>query len=129
MIYYKVVGNYFMEVYIMALQIKTIRGKKYVYDVKSFWDKEQKKYRKRTVYMGPCLNAETKEYAPKKVNIVKIQRGTTAIADGENSKQVVKYGDAHLLWECLKKSKLFGALLRILPPYSDSFLGMIFYQN
>jgi len=113
----------------MALQIKTIRGRKYVYDVKSFWDKEQKKYRKRTVYMGPCLNEETKEYAPKKANAVKACGCTEHSGfKSEQSKQIVRYGDAHLLWECFKKSKLFDALKKVLPPFSDSFLAMVFYK-
>jgi len=54
----------------MALQIKTINGKKYVYDVKSYWCKEQKKYKKKTYYMGPCINESTKEFAPKKTSII-----------------------------------------------------------
>ena len=109
----------------MALQIKTIRGRKYVYDVKSFWDKEQKKYRKHTTYMGPCINESTKEYAPKKRDTIKTYETTESTV---NNKQIVNYGDTHLLWECLKKSPLFKAFMKILPPLSNSFLSLLFYK-
>ena len=79
----------------MALQIKTIRGRKYVYDVKSFWDKERKKFRKHTTYMGPCINEETKEYAPKKKEIIKVSA---------SNKQILNYGDAYHLQNTLART-------------------------
>ena len=39
-------------------KIKIINGKKYAYDLKSFWDKEQKKYRKKSVYLGRVIDDE-----------------------------------------------------------------------
>ena len=39
-------------------KIKIINGKKYAYDLKSFWDKEQKKYRKKSVYLGRVTDDE-----------------------------------------------------------------------
>ena len=39
-------------------KIKVINGKKYAYDVKSFWDKNQKKYRKKSVYLGRVTGNE-----------------------------------------------------------------------
>jgi transposase len=109
----------------MALHIKTINGSKYVYDVKSYRDKETKKVKKKTTYMGPLVNAETKEYGPKRREVIKERKMAEAAA---NPKQIVNYGDAFLLWESLKKSPLLQAFLRILPPYSDSFLAMLFYK-
>src|SRR5215469_6062249 len=91
-----VVGNYHIGGLIMALQIKTIRGRKYVYDVKSFWDKQAKKFRKRTTYMGVCINEKTKEYAPKVARVSKINT---------ERKGIVSFGDSNLLNECLKQSK------------------------
>ena len=41
-----------------AIHIKRIRGHEYAYDVTSYWDKEQKKYRKKTVYVGKVLDKE-----------------------------------------------------------------------
>ena len=109
----------------MALHIKTINGSKYVYDVKSYRDKETKKVKKKTTYMGPLVNAETKEYAPKTRAVIAEKRAQEA---ADNPKQVISYGASFLLWECLKKSPLMKAFLRVLPPYSDSFLAMLFYK-
>ena len=39
-------------------KIKIINGKKYAYDLKSYWDKEQKKYRKISVYLGRVTDDE-----------------------------------------------------------------------
>ena len=103
----------------MALQIKTINGNKYIYDVKSFWDKEQKKYRKNTTYMGACVNEETKEYAPKKKDIRK---------PSHESKGILNYGDTNLLWECLKTSNLKDVVADVLPDSQDSLNALLCYK-
>ena len=103
----------------MALQVKEINGRKYVYDVKSFWDKAQKKYRKSTVYMGPCINEKTKEFAPKKKNIDKLSA---------ESRCILNYGDTNLLWESLQNSKLKTITAAILPEHQDSLYALMFYK-
>lgn len=101
----------------MALHIKTIRGKKYVYDVKSYRDKESKKIKKSTTYMGPLINEQTMEYAPKRSKI-RLQ------AD----RQVLNYGDSHLLWESLKRSGLAEVFNNILPNEQDTLNALVFYK-
>jgi len=49
-----------------GVKIKNIGGRNYAYDMISYWDKESKRYRKHSVYLGVVTNVETKEYAPKK---------------------------------------------------------------
>jgi len=101
----------------VALQIKTIKGKKYIYDVKSYWDKETKKYKKETIYMGRCLDEKTKAYAPKK-----------GIASVSECKEILSYGDAKLLHESLEKSELSKAISEILPEEQDTLKALIFYK-
>ena len=75
--------------------------------------------------MGVCINEETKEYRPKKQEFINTQK---ASGSEDANKQIVNYGDANLLWECLKKSPLFTAFMKILPSFSGSFLAMLFYK-
>ena len=50
----------------MALQVKEISGRKYVYDVKSFWDKKQKKVQKINCLYGTLHQRENQRvYAQK----------------------------------------------------------------
>ena len=102
----------------MALQVKTIRGRKYIYDVKSYWDKEAKKYRKTTVYMGPCVNEETREYAPKKSSVVKTS----------TNREIVNFGDTNILHRCLQNSKLNKAIEAILPDSIDTLKVLLFHK-
>jgi hypothetical protein len=112
------VGNYHIGGGFMALQVKTIRGKKYVYDVHSFWDKELKKYRKKKIYMGPCINEETREYTPKKKSVV----------SKSTDRKIVNYGDTNIIWECLKKSKLKPAFADILPDEADTIYSLLCHK-
>jgi len=41
-----------------AIHIKTIKGNDYAYEVTSYWDKELKKRRKKTVYVGRVIDKE-----------------------------------------------------------------------
>jgi hypothetical protein len=101
----------------MALHVKTIGGHKYVYDVKSVRDKESKKVKKITTYMGPLLNAETKEYSPKKTSVVSAGR-----------RQILHYGDTCLVWESLKQSEFFKIFNVILPDKQDTLNALICFK-
>ena len=50
------------------IKIKNIGGRDYAYDMISYWDKDLKKYRKKSIYMGVITNKETKEYRPKEIH-------------------------------------------------------------
>jgi hypothetical protein len=50
------------------VKIKNINGKDYAYDMISYWDKDKKKYSKKSIYLGIVTNRETKEYIPKKAD-------------------------------------------------------------
>jgi len=62
-----------------AIHIKRIRGHEYAYDVTSYWDKEQKKYRKKTVYVGKVLDKEKGLYekrSDRAGNVEQSKKGT-----------------------------------------------------
>ena len=98
----------------MALHIKTIRGKQYVYDVKSVRDKETKKVKKITTYMGPCTNPETKEYSPKRSKFV-----------SSEDKVVLNYGDTKIVSESLNNSRLAPLFREILPEEQDTLNALV----
>jgi hypothetical protein len=101
----------------MSLHIKTIGSRKYVYDVKSYRDKETKKIKKITTYMGPLINSKTKEYAPKKSKIVTM-----------SDRQILNYGDTNLLWESLKKSNLADVFRAILPNEQHTLNALLCFK-
>jgi transposase len=103
----------------MALQIKTINGNKYIYDVKSYWCKKSKKFKKTTTYMGPCINEKTKEFAPKKKNRPEILK---------QDKEILNFGDTNLLWESLQNSSIKDVVANILPEHQDSLNAMLCYK-
>jgi len=48
------------------IKIKTINGIQYAYDMKTVWDKENKKYGKKSTYLGKVADLETMEIIPKR---------------------------------------------------------------
>ena len=104
----------------MALHVKLINGRKYVYDVKSYRDSETKKVKKKTTYMGPCTDEKTKSFAPKKKQAV--------TKDDFSNRQIVNYGDANILWRSLMASDLAPAIFDVMPDNKDTLLALIFYK-
>lgn len=100
----------------MAIHIKHINGHDYAYDVKSVWDKEKKKVRKITTYLGRITNLETKQY--KKVRTPKAPQ----------EKSILNYGDTYLINESLKNSTLCKDFEAILPAEQDSLKSLIYYK-
>ena len=69
----------------MAIHIKNIKGHDYAYDVKTVWDKEAKRYKKQTKYLGTVIDKEAKTYE---------RRRNPKIME-ENL--ILDYGDAYIL--------------------------------
>jgi hypothetical protein len=96
-------------------KIKTINGKKYAYDMQSYWDKEQKKYRKRSVYLGRVLDEDSGEYEKKQ----------TACND---SPLILNYGDTFSINACLEQSVYAEVFKQILPKQNDTLMSLICYK-
>jgi hypothetical protein len=99
-------------------KIKTINGKKYAYDMRSYWDKEQKKYRKESVYLGRVINAESGEYE-KKQTVVNVDNDTPLI---------LNYGDTLSINTCVEKSVYAEVFKNISPKQNDTLMSLICYK-
>jgi transposase len=100
----------------MTIHIKNIKGHDYAYDVKTFWDKEQKKYKKQTKYLGTVTSREPLVYERKRnPNILK-----------ENL--ILDYGDSYLLYETAKNSGLADVFSDALTKERDTLWALLFFK-
>ena len=104
-----------------AIHIKKIRGHEYAYDVTSYWDKEQKKYRKKTVYVGKVLDKEKGLYE---------KRSDRAGNVEERLRQslILSFGDTYALSEFLEKLPLGRLIEKSLPEEGDTLKGLLYYR-
>jgi len=100
----------------MALRIKNIKGHDYAYDVKTVWDKEAKKYRKQTKYLGTVIDREAKTYERK--------RGATITEE----KLILDFGDVFILSETAQSCGLFEVFDNVLPKERDTLWALIFFK-
>jgi transposase len=100
----------------MALRIKKISGHDYAYDVKTVWNKEEKKYKKQTKYLGKVIDKEAKTY--EKVRSQKVKE----------EKLILDYGDTYILSETAKKVGLYEVFSNVLPKESDTLWTLLFFK-
>jgi len=96
-------------------KIKIINGKKYAYDVKSFWDKEQKKYRKKSVYLGRVIDDEN--------SIIEKTQPTR-----EDPSLILAYGDTYTINACVKQSVYYDIFSTLMPGQSDTLMSLVCYK-
>jgi transposase len=99
-------------------KIKTIDGKKYAYDMKSYWDKEQKKYRKKSVYLGRVIDEESGAYEKKQ----------TVADTGNDSPLILNYGDTFSINSCLEQSAYAEVFKDVLPKQNNTLMSLICYK-
>jgi len=100
----------------MATHIKNINGHEYAYDVKTVWDKEAKKYKKQTKYLGTVTDKESKTYERRyglKTTLEKL---------------ILDYGDSYILSETAKSSGLYEIFDRVLPKEKDTLWALLFFK-
>ena len=100
-----------------GVKIKTINGTQYAYDMISYWDKEQKKYRKKSVYLGKIVNADTKEY---------IQKNTSQNISA--SELILNFGDSYSIMKAVENSIFNDCLKNILPRNYDTLMSLACYK-
>jgi transposase len=96
-------------------KIKTINGKKYAYDMQSFWDKEQKKYRKKTVYLGRVVDEENSVFEKKQYAI-------------QDTPVILNYGDSFTINACVERSVYSGLFKSVLPKQNDTLMSLICFK-
>ena len=102
-------------------KIKIINGKKYAYDLKSYWDKEQKKYRKISVYLGRVTDDENSIVITRgrkaKESIAKAQE--PSIEGGQIIKKVLEFFQ---LFMCVTLAKRLLSMVLIAVNVSDNLI-------
>jgi len=99
------------------VKIKKIGGREYAYDMISYWDKDLKKYRKKSICLGVVTNKEAKEYRPKEVR--KEQSAECEI--------IQNFGDCYSINHVVNACG-FGSVLQVLPVNYDTLMSLICYK-
>jgi hypothetical protein len=98
------------------IQHKKVKNKTYAYEVTSYWDKDLKKTRKHSKYLGP-VHEETKEIIP----FIKKNK--------EIEKLILDFGDGYFLYEFIKQcSGLFEVLNNTIFYKLKEIFPMIIYR-
>lgn len=100
----------------MATHIKVINGREYAYDVKTIWDKQTKKYKKQTKYLGTVTDKESKTYERR--------YGLKTVPE----KLILDYGDSYILSETAKSSGLEAVFNGVLPKETDTLWALLFFK-
>jgi len=104
-----------------GVKIKSIGGRNYAYDMISYWDKEAKKYRKKSVYLGIVTNLETKEYTPKKT--------VPEISGASPEKELIQnFGDTYSIGMVMENSVFNEAIKDTLPNDYDTLMSLVCYK-
>jgi transposase len=100
----------------MAIHIKNIKGHDYAYDVKTVWDKEAKRYKKQTKYLGTVIDKEAKTYE---------RRRNPKIIE-ENL--ILDYGDAYILSQTAQSCGLYEVFDNVVPKEKDTLWALLFFK-
>ena len=100
-----------------GIKVKKIDGRSYAYDMISYWDKESKKYRKRSIYLGAITNNQTKEYTPKK-----------ALSPVLQNELIQNFGATYSIAKVLENGGLNKIIEGILPDETDTLLSLICHK-
>jgi transposase len=95
---------------------KVIRNKTYAYEITSIWDKENKKTKTKSRYLGP-VDPETKE-------IIKFSKKI----DFGKEKLILDFGDAYFLNEFVTSSELYLALKDVFFDHYAEIIPLMIYR-
>jgi hypothetical protein len=101
------------------VKVKNIGGRNYAYDMASYWDKEQKRYRKKSTYLGVITDIETKAYTPK---------GAKARAVEPPVPELIRaFGDSYSIAKVAENSGFFSAL-NVFGEDFDTLMSLVCYK-
>ena len=101
-----------------AIHIKTINGREYAYEIESIWDKEKKKSRKRSKYLGRVIDKE---------NCIYEKRRPDQHQEFQKS-LILNFGDTYCIMKTFEKSSYYQLFCSLLPGLSDTLLSLICYK-
>jgi len=99
------------------IKVKKIHGRSYAYDMISYWDKEQKKYRKKSIYLGVITDSESRTYQPKEAKHSLIE-----------PKLILSFGDTYSIMQMMENSPLNRILRDLLPQHFDTLIGLLCFK-
>ena len=100
------------------IKVKKIHGRSYAYDMISYWDKEQKKYRKKSIYLGVITDSESRTYQPKEAKHSLIE-----------PKLILSFGDTYSIMQMMENSPLNRILRDLLPQHFDTLIVYAICSN
>ena len=100
------------------IKIKNIGGRDYAYDMISYWDKDAKKYRKKSIYLGVVTDKKTKAYTPK---------ADMKVISTENE-LIKSFGDSYSIAKAIEISGFDTILKTILPKDYDTLISLICHK-
>lgn len=98
---------------------KKIYGKTYAYEYTTVWDKINKKYKKKTKYLGK-VDEDTDEIIPSK------KRTQNKSVIDEN--KIVDFGDTFVLNKILEESQLSNIIKNIFGKYHHHIMSLVCFQ-
>ena len=98
---------------------KKIYGKTYAYEYTTIWDKEKKKYKKNTKYLGKVDEA-TGEVIPAKKKVEKAPIGQIS--------KIVDFGDSFVINKILENSGLSNIIDNVFDKYNQNIKALICFQ-
>lgn len=97
------------------IRYKTLKGKKYAYEITAYWDAETKKSKQKSKYLG-IVDAEG--------NIVKAGLAEARMRE----KFILDFGDGYFLYEAMKNFSCYSLMQTLFADFFDSLMIMIFYR-
>jgi len=97
-----------------TIQIKRIKGHEYGYEFFSYWDKKEKKSKKKCKYLGKVVDKNNKifeKYTPK-----------------SREKLLLTFGDTYSILEYLKTTPYYELLKKIFKKDFDFLISLILYK-
>lgn len=94
---------------------KKIGKKTYAYETTSFWDKDLKKVRKKTKYLGQVIDKDKKIFQKKQL-------------DKEQKRLTLDFGDAYVTNQFLEQNGFAELLRKSFPERPNELLALILYK-
>ena len=110
----------------MAFCVKKKNGREYACEVTSKWNKETKKYDRKTKYLGVLIDKETRTYE-RRYNVDK-PRQYSLNPQAEQEKLILDYGDTYALRHVLAQSDLGKIYLSVMPAEQDTLNALLCFK-
>jgi transposase len=102
-----------------AVHYKTIHGIEYAYDVRSYWNKEEKKNKKETTYLGRVTD---------KKNGIYVKTREQAAAKKRSEKLILNFGDTYCIYQAFSQTEYFTVLSDVFKEYLDTLMCLVSYR-